>query len=177
MKGLLALLCIFLFVYGYNCCSSGWHSHSGSCFKIYPERTSWNSAKASCLHHGAELAEDHDHSTHSFLVNLIKNDPSYRSSNHHHTGSFQPIYCIGATDHNLDYDWQWASTGKVVYPEMFGVHQPDRYMGSNQECLAINVRSDWSESSNWDDVSCGSKHYMYICEKKDSGHGGSHLIG
>ncbi|XP_052059838.1 snaclec 4-like [Mytilus californianus] len=175
MKGLFALFCISLFVYGFSCCQSGWHYYSGSCFKVFGERTKWTTARSRCHHLGAQLAEDHSHGTHRFLVSLIKRDHSYASSSP--IGDHKPIYYIGATDHNLDYDWEWESTGKVVYPEMFGKHQPDRYDGHAQECLAINVRDDWSESSNWDDVKCNSPLNMYICEMKDSGHSGSQLIG
>lgn len=30
--------------------------------------------------------------------------------------------------------------------------------------IFIDEHGNW----NWDDVSCDSRHYMYICEKKDS---------
>lgn len=56
------------------------------------------------------------------------------------------MYYIGATDHDLDYDWQWETDHHVVYPEMFGPHQPDRYQGHAQECLAINVNDGWRKS-------------------------------
>ncbi|XP_071172128.1 lactose-binding lectin l-2-like [Mytilus edulis] len=175
MKGLFALYCISLFVCGYSCCHSGWHFHAGSCFKIFGERTKWVTAKDRCHRLGAHLAEDHSLDTHRFLIWFIKKDHSYATS--HPTGDNKPIYYLGATDHDLDYDWVWESTGKVVYPEMFGKGQPDRYNGNRQECLSINVRDDWDSDSNWDDVKCDSPKNMYICEMKDSGHSGSHLIG
>ncbi|XP_063416833.1 uncharacterized protein LOC134699076 [Mytilus trossulus] len=128
-----------------------------------------------CLRLGAELAEDHSLDTHRFLVWFIKKDHSYATS--HPIGDNKPIYYLGATDHDLDYDWVWESTGKVVYPEMFGKGQPDRHDNHRQECLSINVRDDWDSDSNWDDVKCDSPKNMYICEMKDSGHSGSHLIG
>ncbi|CAC5357512.1 unnamed protein product [Mytilus coruscus] len=107
--------------------------------------------KASCNSHAAHLADDHSHSTHSFLVSLIKSHSSYSSSSgaRHH----KRIYYIGATDHDLDFVWQWASSNKVVYPEMLppvsaNVHVPDQHdqYGTRQECLAINLNEkSWSK--------------------------------
>ena len=126
-------------------CDVGWYHHQGKCYKVMPEKLSWEEARKSCsCKESAELGSITTAEEQAVARRLISDNT-----------------WIGATDIETEDTFVWSDGTTFVrsdYDSFWGQGQPNN--AGDQDC--VYLKSD----GLWDDAVCSTRR-QYLCEKPD----------
>ncbi|RUS78707.1 hypothetical protein EGW08_013528 [Elysia chlorotica] len=130
-------------------CPSGWtySPHSGTCIKVYPQRETWEDARAACKADGADLVKIVDNGMNKFIWDQASA-----------SGSIE--HWIGLHDLNNEGTFHWLDEKEKATFLNWGTNQPND-LESGQDCVEISANYGVGK---WNDYDC-SLSFSFICEK------------
>lgn len=121
--------------------------HDQSCYLFVHQTDTWNEALAYCKLFGATLAEVTSSSENTFLKSELKQ-----------FGSNAYGYWIGGVDLEVDGEWKWVSSDRVVHFTDWNTGEPNG--NRNENCIDMLRITSYT----WNDEDCHSRQ-QYICEQ------------
>lgn len=125
-------------------CDSGWQSYGTNCYRLTPERKSWQEAKKTCVRNEGNLVSVHSLLELEFVTKQIKQD-------------VEELW-IGLNDikHQMNFEW---SDGTVVTFTSWHPFEPNNFRDSMEDCVTI-----WGPEGKWNDSPC-NQTLPSICKK------------
>ncbi|XP_043938398.1 lectin-like [Protopterus annectens] len=128
-------------------CMTHWEEKYNSCYRFFPEPTTWRTAEDTCIFFGGNLASLHNEETTHFLIRLTGS-----------TSNKLVRSWIGGKDMEKEGTFVWTDGTHFSY-ENWAPSKPDGK--ENENCLTINS----GEAGQWNDADC-AKLFPYICSYK-----------
>ncbi|XP_030848933.1 brevican core protein-like [Strongylocentrotus purpuratus] len=136
-------------------CPFGWSRFTGSCYRYFSRKVSWQAAQNECRGLGANLVSIHDRAENTFAYSLIVIDGCNAYTMHGENGYAWIGY------HQPRGPFAWSDGSSLGY-ENWRRGQPDNYNYGYATEDCAHLRSD--PAGSWNDFTC-NKRIGYICKK------------
>ncbi|BFZ20729.1 hypothetical protein BsWGS_23768 [Bradybaena similaris] len=130
-------------------CREGWIYFAGSCYSFPEVPRNWHQAAASCISHGAYLAEIESEEENNWLVNRIN------------TTNFGSVW-IGGTEVMKRGTILWAYSGNPLTFSDWSPGQPSDPGQTLEDCVEIRQQFGYK----WNDWQCDTVVNRYVCETR-----------